>query len=61
MISHEECIDPLVGALTDPDPRVADTANRSLEILTGQKFGKEPEKWAFWWKKRQELGMGLDH
>ncbi|MEK7467359.1 MAG: HEAT repeat domain-containing protein [Planctomycetota bacterium] len=61
VISHEESVEPLIGALTDPDPRVADTASRSLEILTGQKFGKEPEKWMFWWKKRLELGMGLDH
>ena len=61
VISHAECIDPLIGALTDPDPRVSDTANRSLEILTGQKHGKEPEKWMYWWKKRVELGMGLDH
>jgi hypothetical protein len=61
VISHEDCVDPLIGALTDPDPRVSDTAERSLEILTGQKFAKDPEKWAFWWKKRKELGMGLDH
>ncbi len=61
VISEEESIDPLIGALTDPDPRVSDTAQRALEILTGQKFGKEPEKWDFWWKKRRELGMGLDH
>ncbi|MCC6737602.1 MAG: HEAT repeat domain-containing protein [Planctomycetia bacterium] len=61
VISEEESVDPLIGALTDPDPRVSDTAQRSLEILTGQKFGKEPEKWDFWWKKRRELGMGLDH
>ncbi|MCE9584618.1 MAG: HEAT repeat domain-containing protein [Planctomycetes bacterium] len=61
VISDAECIDPLIGGLTDADPRVADTAQRALEILTGQKFGKEPEKWLYWWKKRQELGMGLDH
>ncbi len=61
VISEEESVDPLIGALTDPDPRVSDTAQRALEILTGQKFGKEPEKWDFWWKKRRELGMGLDH
>jgi HEAT repeat protein len=61
VIAEPECVEPLIGALTDADPRVADTAERALQILTGQKFGKEPEKWLFWWKKRRDLGMGLDH
>lgn len=60
-ISEPECLDPLIAALTDPDPRVADSAQSALERLTGQKYGKDPSKWDVWWKKRQELGMGLDH
>ena len=60
-IAEPECIDPLIGALTDPDPRVCDTALSALERLSGQKFGKEPEKWMYWWKHRRELGMGLDY
>lgn len=60
-ISEADCLDPLIAALTDPDPRVADSAQSALERLTGQKYGKDPAKWDVWWKKRQELGMGLDH
>lgn len=61
VIADPKSIDPLIGALVDADQRVADTAERALEQLTGQKFGKEPAKWQTWWTNRQALGMGLDH
>jgi HEAT repeat protein len=61
VIGVPEVVEPLVGALTDPDPQVADTAQKALEGLSGQTFGKDPDRWLFWWKKRKDLGLGLDH
>lgn len=60
-IHIDDVVNPLIGAMTDPDQRVADTAQRALETLSGQKFGSDPEKWQGWWTHRQDLGLGLEH
>lgn len=45
----------LVGALNDDDFSVADQAARSLELLTGQKFGQDGAKWLQWAENRDNL------
>jgi HEAT repeat protein len=60
-IGGVDAVDPIIGALADPEPMVSEIALKSLRGMTGQDFGKDPAKWAGWWTKRRELGLGLEH
>jgi len=47
-------IEPLIDALSDPDPFVQHSALEALINITGQNFQLETEKWQEWWSENQE-------
>jgi HEAT repeat protein len=45
---------PLIGALRDADQAVSDKACEALQELTGQKLGKDWERWQEWWQSQKK-------
>lgn len=50
-INDTQAIGPLMDLLENP--RTSGKAQRILEKLTGQKFGKDKTKWQEWWQKNK--------
>ena len=44
----ERAVGILIGMLSDEEELVADVASESLALLTGEDFGVDGEKWAYW-------------
>jgi hypothetical protein len=42
----------LIGMLDEDQSLVRDYAQRQLEKMTGQRLGKDQEKWTRWWRTR---------
>lgn len=60
LAQHREArvVQALIGALTDTRLLVSSTARRSLNTLTGQDFGIEPEPWLRWTATSPDLFAG---
>lgn len=46
---HREAVDILIKGLSTSDPRARRSAIKTLERMTGQKFGEDQEAWTEWW------------
>ncbi len=53
-------IPPLIAALDHPSLRVQNVAARSLERLTGKKYGTNQDKWNQWWLQNRLMWLGLE-
>jgi HEAT repeat protein len=49
-LGDERAVPVLIGLLADAD--LQGPARQALEVLTGQKFGNDPDKWKAWWKSK---------
>jgi len=47
-------ISRLIDATADKDDLVREAAVESLQALTEQEIGADPDSWRAWWKKNQE-------
>ena len=50
-------MEPLISALKDEDDGVADSALKTLRLLTGRNWGSSWTCWWTWWKWRQLLSL----
>lgn len=50
-IARAACVEPLIGALNDSDPLVAETALDYLQRMCGQSLPRNQKKWAKWWEE----------
>jgi HEAT repeat protein len=48
LLRHNSVIEPLIDMVTDKHPNVRSAAVKSLQVLTQQRFGPEPDKWRRW-------------
>jgi hypothetical protein len=53
MLKDPRAVDALIEALKDEDWGVRARAAEALREITGQDFGKDPEKWQKWWEKNK--------
>ena len=53
-------IPPLIAALDHPSLKVRNATARSLEKLTGKKYGTNQEKWNQWWLQNRLRWLGLE-
>ena len=44
-------IKPLLASLEDRSPQILEEAVATLEAISGEKFGQDPQKWQEWWQK----------
>jgi len=51
-------VQALIGALADPRLVVGESARRSLETLTGEDLGPEPEPWLVWTERTSDPFAG---
>jgi hypothetical protein len=49
-LGDERAVPVLIGLLADAD--LQQPALQALEVLTKQKFGKDPDKWKTWWRSK---------
>jgi HEAT repeat protein len=50
VLGDDRAVPVLIELLADADLR--GPARQALEVLTGHKFGNDPEKWKAWWKSK---------
>jgi HEAT repeat protein len=46
-----KAIEPLIRWLGDSDEDIKKVAEATLQLLSGESFGRDPEKWSLWWEK----------
>lgn len=53
LIKDYHAVEPLIGALKDPDQGVRQEAAGALKNLTGKDFGQDQGQWQGWWKENK--------
>lgn len=49
VIGTDDCIEPLIKIITDPNESVSKNAQMALRSMTGHYYGKNLDQWNRWW------------